>query len=145
MNRTRRPDDRSAVCGSDALMPEADAKDRDRRAPAANDADRDPCLSGRTRSGRQDDADRGDACPRTDHERELPWLEADPALLAADTVTMAVQVLGKLRATIEVPAGAAEAEILAAAEAEENVRRAIGDRPVRKRIHVPGRVVNFVV
>jgi leucyl-tRNA synthetase len=76
---------------------------------------------------------------------ELPWLEADPALLAADTVTLAVQVLGKLRATIEVPAGADEAAILARAEAEENVRRAIAGRAVRKRIHVPGRVVNFVV
>ena len=76
---------------------------------------------------------------------ELPWLEADPALLAADTVTLAVQVLGKLRATIEVPVGADETAILAQAEAEENVRRAIGERPVRKRIHVPGRVVNFVV
>ena len=76
---------------------------------------------------------------------ELPWLEADPALLAAETVTLAVQVLGKLRATIEVPVGTGEAEVFARAEAEENVRRAIGDRPVRKRIHVPGRVVNFVV
>ena len=76
---------------------------------------------------------------------ELPWLEADPALLTAETVTLAVQVLGKLRATIEVPAGADEAAVLAQAEAEENVRRAIGDRPIRKRIHVPGRVVNFVV
>ena len=40
---------------------------------------------------------------------ELPWLEADPALLKADTLTLAVQVLGKLRGTIEVPADADEA------------------------------------
>jgi leucyl-tRNA synthetase len=76
---------------------------------------------------------------------ELPWPEADPVLLRAETLTLAVQVLGKLRGTIEVPADADEATVLAAAEAEENVRRAIGDRPIRKRIHVPGRVVNFVV
>ncbi|UFN48586.1 leucine--tRNA ligase [Roseomonas sp. OT10] len=76
---------------------------------------------------------------------ELPWPEADPALLVADTVKIAVQVLGKLRATIEVPVGAPEADILAAAEAEENVQRAIAGKPIRKRIHVPGRVVNFVV
>ena len=37
------------------------------------------------------------------------------------------------------------ATVLAAAEAEENVRRAIGGKPVRKRIYVPGRIVNFVV
>jgi leucyl-tRNA synthetase len=54
-------------------------------------------------------------------------------------------VLGKLRATIEVPVDAEEADVLSRAEAEENVQRAIGGRPVRKRIHVPGRVVNFVV
>jgi len=76
---------------------------------------------------------------------ELPWPEANPVLLKAKTLTLAVQVLGKLRGTIEVPADADEAAVLAAAEAEENVRRAIGERPIRKRIHVPGRVVNFVV
>ena len=76
---------------------------------------------------------------------ELPWLEADPALLKAETVTLAVQVLGKLRGTIEVPVGADEATIFAAAEAEENVARTIAGKPIRKRIHVPGRVVNLVV
>ncbi len=76
---------------------------------------------------------------------ELPWLEADPELLAAETMTLAVQVLGKLRGTIEVPVGADEATIFAAAEAEENVARTLAGRPIRKRIHVPGRVVNFVV
>jgi len=76
---------------------------------------------------------------------ELPWPEADPALLAADTVTLAVQVLGKLRATIEVPVDADEEGIFALALAEENVQRAIEGRPIRKRIHVRGRIVNFVV
>ncbi len=76
---------------------------------------------------------------------ELDWPEADPSLVAADSVTIAVQVLGKLRATISVPAGADEAAVLAAAEAEENVQRAISGKTIRKRIHVPGRVVNFVV
>jgi leucyl-tRNA synthetase len=60
-------------------------------------------------------------------------------------VTLAVQVLGKLRATIEVPVGANEAAIFAAAEAEENVQRALAGKPIKKRIHVPGRVVNFVI
>ena len=60
-------------------------------------------------------------------------------------MTIAVQVLGKLRATIQVPVGADEAAVVAAAEAEENVRRAIAGKPVRKRIYVPGRIVNFVV
>jgi leucyl-tRNA synthetase len=76
---------------------------------------------------------------------ELPWPEADPALLRADSVTLAVQVLGKLRGTIEVPVDADEATVFRLAEAEENVQRAIAGKPIRKRIHVPGRVVNFVV
>ena len=76
---------------------------------------------------------------------QMPWPEADPALLKAETVTLAVQVLGKLRATIEVPVGESEERIFALAEAEENVQRAIGGKPVKKRIHVPGRVVNLVV
>ncbi|MDT8331354.1 leucine--tRNA ligase [Roseomonas gilardii] len=76
---------------------------------------------------------------------ELGWPVADPALLVAESMTIAVQVLGKLRATIQVPAGAGEAAVVAAAEAEENVQRAIAGKPVRKRIYVPGRIVNFVV
>jgi len=76
---------------------------------------------------------------------ELPWPEADAALLVAESITLAVQVLGKLRSTIEVPVGASEEAIFAAAEAEENVKRAVGDKPIKKRIHVPGRVVNFVI
>jgi leucyl-tRNA synthetase len=76
---------------------------------------------------------------------ELPWPEADPDLLRVETVTLAVQVLGKLRATVEVAVDAPEADIFALAEAEENVQRALGGKPVKKRIHVPGRVVNLVV
>ncbi len=76
---------------------------------------------------------------------QLPWLDADPALLKATTIKLAVQVLGKLRATIEVPVDADETAVFARAEAEENVQRAIGGKPIRKRIHVPGRIVNFVV
>jgi leucyl-tRNA synthetase len=76
---------------------------------------------------------------------QMPWPEADPALLVAESMTIAVQVLGKLRATLTVPVGMTEEALLAMAESEENVQRAIGGKPIRKRIHVPGRVVNFVV
>ena len=75
----------------------------------------------------------------------MPWPEADPELLKVETRTLAVQVLGKLRATIEVSVNATESEIFALAEAEENVQRAVGGKPIKKRIHVPGRVVNFVI
>jgi leucyl-tRNA synthetase len=76
---------------------------------------------------------------------ELPWPEADPALTAAATVTIAVQVMGKLRGTIEMPPGADAAGVIAAAEAEPNVARALAGMRIAKRIHVPDRIVNFVV
>ncbi|MEO9189578.1 MAG: leucine--tRNA ligase [Acetobacteraceae bacterium] len=76
---------------------------------------------------------------------ELAWPEADPALLATEQVTIAVQVMGKLRGTLAMPTGAAAVEVIAAAEAEPNVARALAGRRVVKRIHVPDRIVNFVI
>ena len=76
---------------------------------------------------------------------ELPWPEADPDLLAAETVTIAVQVMGRLRGTIAVPPDAPAESVIAAAEAEPNVVRALAGKRVVKRVHVPNRIVNFVV
>jgi leucyl-tRNA synthetase len=76
---------------------------------------------------------------------DLPWLDADSALAAAETVTIAVQILGKLRGTIEVAPGADAEVVLAAAEAEPNVARQLEGKRIVKRIHVPGRIVNFVI
>jgi leucyl-tRNA synthetase len=53
--------------------------------------------------------------------------------------------MGKLRGTIEMPPGAPPAEVLAAAEAEPHVARLLKDTRIVKRIHVPDRIVNFVV
>ncbi|MCC7428859.1 MAG: leucine--tRNA ligase [Alphaproteobacteria bacterium] len=76
---------------------------------------------------------------------ERAWPAADAALALADSITIAVQVGGKLRGTISVARGAEAATVLAAAEAEPNVQRAIGGKPIRKRIHVPGKIVNLIV
>ena len=76
---------------------------------------------------------------------ELPWPEADPDLLAAETVTIAVQVMGKLRATISLPPDSAEHVVIAAAEADPNVTRILEGKRIVKRVHVPNRIVNFVV
>ena len=83
----------------------------------------------------------GHAIPLAD----TPWPEADDALTTDDTVTVAVQVNGKLRGTIEVPAGAGQEATEAAALAVANVAATIGDRPMRKVILVPDKLVNFVV
>jgi leucyl-tRNA synthetase len=76
---------------------------------------------------------------------ESPWPPYDPALVAADTVTIAVQVNGKLRGEVRAPAAAAEAEVRALAEADERVRLHLDGKTVRKVIFVPKRLVNFVV
>ncbi|HKM62465.1 MAG TPA: leucine--tRNA ligase [Acidisphaera sp.] len=76
---------------------------------------------------------------------EMSWPEADPALTATLSVTVAVQVLGKLRGTIILPPGAGADAAFAAAEAEPNVARALAGKRIVKRIHVPDRIVNFVV
>ncbi len=76
---------------------------------------------------------------------DLPWPQPDPALVAAETVTIAVQVMGKLRATIAVQPNAAADTVIAAAESEPNVMRLLAGKRVVKRVHVPNRIVNFVL
>ncbi len=75
---------------------------------------------------------------------EMPWPSHDPALAAPESITIAVQVGGKLRGTIAVAPDAPEAAVLAAAEAEPNVARNIAGKRVVKRIYVPGRIVNLI-
>ncbi|WP_338865289.1 leucine--tRNA ligase [Myxococcus stipitatus] len=74
-----------------------------------------------------------------------PWPDFDPALVVDDVIPYAVQVNGKLRAEIQVAANAAEADVRAAAEADERVQAAITGKTVRKFVFVPKRLVNFVV
>lgn len=73
------------------------------------------------------------------------WPEFDPAKAVESTVEIAVQVNGKLRATISVAKDAAEEMVVGAARAEENVARHLEEGEERRVIHVPGRLVNFVV
>jgi leucyl-tRNA synthetase len=76
---------------------------------------------------------------------ETAWPEADAALLRADSVTLAVQVNGKRRAEITLPADADRAAAEAAALAHPDVARMIGGAAPKKVIVVPGRIVNVVL
>lgn len=73
------------------------------------------------------------------------WPVADPALMAEDTVTVVVQVNGKLRGQVEVPAAAAEADVVAAAKANDRVAHHLEGKTMVKTIYVPGKLVNVVV
>jgi leucyl-tRNA synthetase len=76
---------------------------------------------------------------------DAAWPEPDRDALQADTVEIIVQVNGKLRARIQSPAGASQDALQAAALDNENVRRFVADKDVRKVIVVPGKLVNVVV
>jgi len=76
---------------------------------------------------------------------EQPWPEADPALLASDTVTLVVQVNGKLRDRIEAPAEASQEQLLELARASEKVSVHLAGKEVVKEVVVPGKLVNLVV
>jgi len=74
-----------------------------------------------------------------------PWPKFDPALLAEETIQIPVQINGKLRDVITVPAGAAKEEIQAAALASEKVRAFIEGKTIKTVIVVPKRLVNIVL
>jgi leucyl-tRNA synthetase len=60
-------------------------------------------------------------------------------------VTLAVQVNGRLRGTVQVPAGADEMAVQQAALAEPNVQKHVAGQSIQQVVVVPGRVVNIVV
>ena len=74
-----------------------------------------------------------------------PWPRFDPALLAEETLEIPVQVNGKLRDVITVPADANPQQIESTALASDKVRQFIGDKSVKKIIMVPKKLVNVVV
>jgi len=75
---------------------------------------------------------------------DQPWPQADSAALVRDTLTLAVQINGKLRATIELPTGASKEDTEALARAQPQVVHFLEGLSVRKVIVVPGKIVNIV-
>ncbi|HEX5353126.1 MAG TPA: leucine--tRNA ligase [Rhodanobacteraceae bacterium] len=76
---------------------------------------------------------------------DVPWPKADPAALVRHSVTLAVQVNGKLRGTLEAGRDATREQLESAARALPGVVAAVGDKSVLKVVVVPGRIVNIVV
>jgi leucyl-tRNA synthetase len=72
------------------------------------------------------------------------WPDVEENLLEADTITMAVQVNGKMRATITLSANADQKEAENAALSEDSVKSALEGKSIKKVIVVPGRIVNVV-
>jgi leucyl-tRNA synthetase len=74
-----------------------------------------------------------------------PWPEYDPAIVQKDTATLAVQVLGKLRGTLEVTPDAAQADVEARAKEIESVAKFLDGKQIVKVVYVAGKILNFVV
>ena len=81
----------------------------------------------------------GQLCP------DAQWPEFDEAKCVEDTVEIAVQVNGKLRAKLTVATGAAKEDAIAAAKAEPNVAKALEGKTICKEIYAPGKRANIAV
>jgi leucyl-tRNA synthetase len=76
---------------------------------------------------------------------EEPWPKAEEAYLERDTITLVIQVNGKVRDSMEVPAGSPDDDVKRAALERPNVQRHLDGRQVVREIVIPGRLVNFVI
>jgi leucyl-tRNA synthetase len=72
------------------------------------------------------------------------WPAWDEQALAVSTITLAVQIAGKMRGTIEVPVDVSETAAIAAAKADPKIARFLEGKTIRREIYVPGRLVNLV-
>ena len=85
---------------------------------------------------------------KSGHPESLAWHSfpvADEAMLVDDTIEIPVQLNGKVRSVINVAADADAAAMEAAARSDEKVIAALGDKPIKRVIAVPGRLISFVV
>jgi leucyl-tRNA synthetase len=73
------------------------------------------------------------------------WPQWDENLVAEEVITLAVQVNGKVRSEIIVPADITEKEAIAAAKADEGIIKHIEGKKIKKEIYVPGRLVSLVI
>ena len=76
---------------------------------------------------------------------ETKWVTYDPDKCVEATVEIAVQLAGKIKARIQVPADAGKDEILAQAKADPAIAALIAGKTIIKEIVVPGKLVNLVV
>ncbi len=76
---------------------------------------------------------------------EQSWPEYDESKCVEETIEIAVQVNGKIKARLNIPVDAAQDDVLALAKADDNVAKAIDGMNIVKEIYVKGRIVNIVV
>lgn len=75
---------------------------------------------------------------------DAPWPDVDEAALVRDSITIVVQVNGKVRGKLEMPANIDKDGAIAAAKTDANVQKFLEGATIRKEIYVPGKLVNIV-
>ena len=75
---------------------------------------------------------------------QQPWPSVDSAALVADEITLVIQIMGKTRGTLQVPAGADKAALENYARESEIAQKHLAGKEIKKVIVVPGKLVNFV-
>ena len=81
----------------------------------------------------------------TESVHKQQWREADPSASVVDEITLVVQIMGKTRGTIQVPAASDKAALEKYATESEIAQRYLEGKEVKKVIVVPNKLVNFVV
>jgi leucyl-tRNA synthetase len=80
-----------------------------------------------------------------DSIHQQPWLAFDPTALVLDEIPLVIQVMGKTRGTITVPAGADKTQLEELAQNSDLAQKYLEGKTIKKVIVVPGKLVNFVV
>ena len=75
---------------------------------------------------------------------QQPWPSIDEAALVADEITLVIQIMGKTRGTLQVPAGADKSELETYARESDIAQKYLEGKEIKKVIVVPGKLVNFV-
>jgi leucyl-tRNA synthetase len=73
------------------------------------------------------------------------WPVHDPKLLVSDTMTIVIQINGKVRGDIQVSSNASKEDIIAEAKKTENAQKYLDGATIKKQIYVPGKLVSFVI
>lgn len=75
----------------------------------------------------------------------VSWPTYNPDLMVSDTFTLAVQVSGKLRASLEVSSSASETDIIALAKSDSSVSKWLEGKEIIRSVYVPGKLLNLVI
>ena len=73
------------------------------------------------------------------------WPTFDPMLAKDDLITMAVQINGKTRTTLDVPAGISQADFMALAKKEEKLLKYLENAQIVKEVFIAGKICNLIV